>query len=54
MTSCNWSTQTLSKDITSEGITAVSIFSRLKKVVAGDDYLDDDYGTELELSLIHI
>ena len=48
MTSCNWSTQTLSKDITSEGITAVSIFSRLKKVVAGDDYLDDDYGTELE------
>ena len=48
MTSCNWSTQTLSKDITSEGLTAVSIFSRLKKVVAGDDYLDDDYGTELE------
>ena len=40
--------QTLSKDITSEGLTAVSIFSRLKKVVAGDDYLDDDYGTELE------
>ena len=26
----------------------MSIFSRLKKVVAGDDYLDDDYGTELE------
>ncbi len=48
MTSCNWSPQTLSKDITSEGLTAVSIFSRLKKVVAGDDYLDDDYGTELE------
>ena len=48
MTSCNWSAQTLSKDITSEGLTAVSIFSRLKKVVAGDDYLDDDYGTELE------
>ena len=40
--------QTLSRDITSEGLTAVSIFSRLKKVVAGDDYLDDDYGTELE------
>ena len=40
--------QTLSKDITSEGLTAVSIFSRLKKVVAGDDYLDADYGTELE------
>ena len=48
MTSCNWPPQTLSKDITSEGLTAVSIFSRLKKVVAGDDYLDDDYGTELE------
>ena len=48
MTSCNGLAQTLSKDITSEGLTAVSIFSRLKKVVAGDDYLDDDYGTELE------
>jgi cell division inhibitor SepF len=26
----------------------VSIFSRLKRVVAGDDYLDDNYDTELE------
>ena len=26
----------------------MSIFSRLKRVVAGDDYLDDNYDTELE------
>ena len=30
------------------GLTAVSIFSRLKRVVAGDEYLEDDYDTELE------
>ena len=30
------------------GFTAVSILSRLKRVVAGDEYLEDEFDTELE------